>query len=104
RTARTRRADKGLWECVIVGAGPAGLSAAVYMGRFKRRTLVLDCGDGRWSYGQVNQNYLCFPAGGTGIRLHNLGRKQAERFGVVFEDAEVTKVQHDKRGFRLKTK
>jgi thioredoxin reductase (NADPH) len=89
---------------VIVGAGPAGLSAAVYMGRFKRRTLVLDCGDGRWSYGQVNQNYLGFPAGVTGIRLHNLGRKQAERFGVAFEDSEVTKVQHDKRGFHLKTK
>jgi len=94
-------ADKGLWECVIVGAGPAGLSAAVYMGRFRRRTLVLDSGDGRWSYGQVNQNYLGFPAGVTGIRLHDLGRKQAERFGVVFLDAEVTKVDQDGRGFRL---
>ena len=104
RTARTRKADKGLWECVIVGAGPAGLSAAVYMGRFKRRTLVLDCGDGRWSYGQVNHNYLGFPAGVKGTRLHALGRKQAERFGVAFEDSEVTKVQHDKRGFHLKTK
>jgi thioredoxin reductase (NADPH) len=89
---------------VIVGAGPAGLSAAVYMGRFKRRTLVLDCGDGRWSYGQVNHNYLGFPAGVKGTRLHALGRKQAERFGVAFEDSEVTEVQHDKRGFHLKTK
>src|SRR5258708_27628694 len=101
RTRKAPRTQKGPWECVIVGAGPAGLSAAVYMGRFKRRTLVLDCGDGRWSYGQVNQNYLGFPRGVTGIRLHNLGRKQAERFGVVFKDSEVTKVQHDKRGFRL---
>jgi thioredoxin reductase (NADPH) len=101
RTSRTRKADKGSWECVIVGAGPAGLSAAVYMGRFKRRTLVLDCGDGRWSYGQINHNYLGFPAGVTGVRLHDLGRKQAERFGVVFQDTEVTKVQKDDRGFRL---
>jgi len=104
RTARTRKADKGLWECIIVGAGPAGLSAAVYMGRFKRRTLVLDCGDGRWSYGQINQNYLGFPGGVRATRLHDLGRRQAERFGVVFQDSEVTQVQHDKRGFHLKTK
>jgi len=87
-----------------VGAGPAGLSAAVYMGRFKRRTLVLDCGDGRWSYGQINQNYLGFPGGVRSTRLHDLGRRQAERFGVVFEDSEVTQVRHDRRGFRLKTK
>jgi len=86
-----------------VGAGPAGLSAAVYMGRFKRRTLVLDCGDGRWSYGQINQNYLGFPGGVKGTRLHDLGRKQAERFGVVFQDAEVTRVRFDRRGFHLRT-
>jgi thioredoxin reductase (NADPH) len=86
-----------------VGAGPAGLSAAVYMGRFKRRTLVLDCGDGRWSYGQINQNYLGFPAGVRGTRLHELGRKQAERFGVVFKDDQVTSLRHDARGFHLKT-
>ena len=65
------------WDCVIVGAGPAGLSAAVYMGRFRRSTLVLDSGDGRWSYGQVNDNYLGFPGGVRARRLHALGRAQA---------------------------
>jgi thioredoxin reductase (NADPH) len=103
RTDKPPRTQKGPWECVIVGAGPAGLSAAVYMGRFRRRTLVLDCGDGRWSYGQINHNYLGFPAGVSGIRLHELGRAQAERFGVAFQDAEVTKVGRDGQGFRLTT-
>ena len=85
-----------------MGAGPAGLSAAVYMGRFKRRTLVLDCGDGRWAYGQINHNYLGFPGGVRATRLHELGQAQAERFGVVFRNDEVTKVQQDGRGFRLR--
>jgi len=101
--AKKPRTPTGPWECVIVGAGPAGLSAAVYMGRFRRRTLVLDCGDGRWSYGQINHNYLGFPAGVSAIRLHELGRAQAERFGVTFQDAEVTKVGKDRQGFRLTT-
>jgi thioredoxin reductase (NADPH) len=92
------------WECVIVGSGPAGLSAAVYMGRFRRRTLVLDCGDGRWSYGQVNHNYLGFPAGVSAVRLRDLGRAQARRFGVAFEDAEVTAVRDEADGFRLATR
>jgi thioredoxin reductase (NADPH) len=87
-----------------VGSGPAGLSAAVYMGRFRRRTLVLDCGDGRWSYGQVNDNYLGFPSGVSAVRLRDLGRAQARRFGVVFQDSEVTRVRAERDGFRLLTK
>jgi thioredoxin reductase (NADPH) len=91
------------WECVIVGAGPAGLCAAVYMGRFRRRTLLLDTGDGRWSYGQTNENYLGFPHGVSARRLHGLGRAQAERFGVVFRPWEVTAIRAAGHLFRLST-
>jgi thioredoxin reductase (NADPH) len=90
------------WDCVIVGGGPAGLSAAVYMGRFRRRTLVVDAGDGRWSFGQRNDNYLGFPGGVTARRLHRLGREQAERFGVRFRSAEVTAIAGIRDGFRLR--
>jgi thioredoxin reductase (NADPH) len=86
---------------VIVGAGPAGLSAAIYMGRFRRRTLVVDAGDGRWSYGQVNQNYLGFPAGVGAQRLHRLGRAQAERFGVSFRSGTVTGVRPVGEGYAV---
>jgi thioredoxin reductase (NADPH) len=89
------------WDCVIVGAGPAGLSAAVYMGRFRRSTLVLDSGDGRWSYGQVTDNYLGFPGGVRARRLHTLGRAQASRFGVIFRDALVTRVEARASGYRI---
>ena len=103
-TGRLRgRPGKGRrWDCVIVGAGPAGLSAAIYMGRFRRRTLVVDAGDGRWSYGQVNQNYLGFPSGVGAQRLQRLGRAQAERFGVYFLAATVTGIRPAGEGYALR--
>ncbi len=91
-----------VWECVIVGAGPAGLSAAVYMGRFRRRTLLVDSGHGRWSYGQHNENYLGFPRGVSARRLHHLGIAQAQRFGVELCSGVVERVEHrEEDGYRL---
>jgi thioredoxin reductase (NADPH) len=92
-----------IWDCIVVGAGPAGLSAAIYMGRFRRRTLVISDGDGRWSYGQRNENYLGFPEGVSARQLHELGVAQAERFDVAFCAACVTAVTHDGKGYRLET-
>jgi thioredoxin reductase (NADPH) len=99
---RGRAGPGGRWDCIIVGAGPAGLSAAIYMGRFRRRTLVVDAADGRWSYGQVNQNYLGFPGGVGAQRLHRLGRAQAKRFGVSFRAGNVTGVLPTAGGYLLR--
>lgn len=90
-----------VWDCVIIGGGPAGLSAAVYLGRFLRSTLVLDTGEGRSSGPQLNENYLGFPRGVRAARLRELGRRQAERFGVRFEQATVTHLVRTEGGFRL---
>jgi len=92
-----------MWDCIIVGAGPAGLSAAVYMGRFRRRTLLVSDDDGRWSYGQHNENYLGFPKGVSARRLHKLGVAQAERFGVEFSAARVSAVRYSENSYRLET-
>ncbi len=54
-----------MYDALILGGGPAGLSAAVYLGRFTRRVLVLDSGAGRSSFAQNNENYLGFPNGIT---------------------------------------
>ena len=101
-TSGVSAGGRGRWDCVVVGGGPAGLSAAIYMGRFRRRTLVVDAADGRWSYGQVNQNYLGFPAGVGAHRLHRLGRQQAERFGVAFLAGTVSAVRRRPDGFVLR--
>jgi thioredoxin reductase (NADPH) len=80
---------------VIVGAGPAGLSAAVYMGRFLRRTLVIDDGEGRSTFSQINDNYLGFPSGIAVRELRRLGREQAQRFGVEIRSSQVTRIERE---------
>lgn len=93
-------ADKR-YDALVVGAGPAGLSAAIYLGRFLRKTLVIDSGAGRWNGPQVNENYLGFPNGVTATRLQQLGRRQAERFGVEFVEGYVTNAAGQGGGFVL---
>lgn len=93
-----------LYDALILGGGPAGLSAAVYLGRFTRTVLVLDAGEGRSSFAQVNDNYLGFPDGVTTRELRELGRKQAERFGVHFKDCRVARIERvDDDTFRAHT-
>lgn len=69
-------------DCLIVGGGPAGLTAAVYLGRFLRRTLVVDAGGGRATLIQKSHN---FPGAANGISgqelLENL-HQQAHTYGA----------------------
>jgi thioredoxin reductase (NADPH) len=73
-----------VYDCAIVGGGPAGLSAAVYMGRLRRSAIVIDHAEGRSTWHQVNRNYPGFPDGIHSTALRELGREQAARYGVEF--------------------
>jgi thioredoxin reductase (NADPH) len=73
-----------VYDVVVVGAGPAGLAAAVYAGSEGLSTLVLDC---RAFGGQAGasariENYLGFPTGITGMALMARAYNQAQKFGV----------------------
>jgi thioredoxin reductase (NADPH) len=73
-----------LYDVAIVGAGPAGLAAAVYAGSEGLSVLVLDC---RSFGGQAGasariENYLGFPTGITGMALMARAYNQAQKFGV----------------------
>jgi thioredoxin reductase (NADPH) len=69
-------------DCIIVGAGPAGLTAATYLARFRRRIAVLDGGSSRASYIPRSHNYPGFPEGVSGPELLERLREQAKRYGV----------------------
>ena len=90
---------------LILGSGPAGLTAALYTARADLEPVVLT---GMLLGGQVSssytvENYPGFPDGIGGAQLVDLLQKQAERFGARVEIDTATEVDFSKRPFRVKT-
>ena len=90
---------------IILGSGPAGLTAALYAARANLSPLVIT---GNELGGQIAtttevENFPGFPNGLTGPELYEQMQKQAERFGARLEIDEVVEVDFTRRPFRLKT-
>lgn len=71
------------FEVLVIGGGPAGLSAALYLARYDRRTALFDRGEGRSTWHQVNHNFLGFPGGIPARRLRELGRQQLGAYAQI---------------------
>ena len=86
-------------DCLVVGAGPAGLTAAIYLARFRRRFLVLDGGPSRAALIPTTHNFPAWPQGVSGEKLLSRLREQALTHEAPFEAARVECLQRDGSGF-----
>jgi thioredoxin reductase (NADPH) len=86
-------------DCLIIGGGPAGLTAAVYLARYRRKVMIVDSGESRAALIPESHNYPGFTHGISGRKLLGLLKQQAETYGVVFFESRVTNLKTGQQGF-----
>jgi thioredoxin reductase (NADPH) len=86
-------------DCLIVGGGPAGLTAAIYLARFRRRLRLFDAGASRASWIPRSHNLPGFPRGLEGGALLSALRDQLAVYGAAAEDGRVDDLRPGASGF-----
>ena len=86
-------------DCLIIGGGPAGLTAAIYLARFHLSLRVVDEGRSRASWIPCSRNVPGFPDGVSGDELLTRMRAQAEKYGAAFTRSRVTRLDRVDGGF-----
>lgn len=101
----TKKDRDGIEKVIVLGSGPAGLSAALYAARADLNPLVLSGMElgGQVSLTHIVENYPGFPEGIGGPEMVDLFQKQAERFGARIEFDTATKIDLSARPFRITT-
>ncbi|MFL6591431.1 MAG: NAD(P)/FAD-dependent oxidoreductase [Luteimonas sp.] len=87
-------------DCLIVGAGPAGLTASTYLARFRRRIVVVDAGKSRARWIPTSHNCPGFPSGVAGTTLLERMREQSRQFDVDVTTGSIGRLEREGDHFR----
>ena len=87
------------FDCLIIGGGPAGLTAAIYLARFHLKLRVVDAGKSRASLIPCTRNHAGFPDGISGTELIARMKEQAQKYGAAIETGRVTRLDRIEDGF-----
>ena len=85
-------------DCLVIGAGPAGLTAAIYLARFRRRFEVVDGGASRAALIPISHNHAGFPDGIHGVTLLKRMTVQARRYGTSIRPGTVLDLRRQPDG------
>lgn len=86
-------------DCLVIGAGPAGLTAAIYLARFHLSIAVVDAGHSRAALIPRTHNHAGYPGGISGADLLRLMRDQAESFCVPISKGRIETLERTDDGF-----
>jgi thioredoxin reductase (NADPH) len=92
---------KEMLDCIIIGAGPAGLTAALYLGRYRRDPLVIHDGSAQAARIPLTHNVPGFPEGISGVQLLERMTDHAQAYGATFMEGCVTALAQEADGFRI---
>ena len=90
-------------DCLVIGGGPAGLTAAIYLARFRRRFQVVDAGASRAALIPTSHNHAGFPEGIHGKALLSRMTEQARKYGAHIVPGSVTRLERRPDGVFLAT-
>ena len=90
-------------DCIIIGAGPAGLTAAIYLARYHLAIRLFDSGSSRAAMIPRTHNHAGFPEGIAGKELLRRMQEQAQHYGATRENVKVTGLRRDADGFLVIT-
>ena len=92
-----------MYDVIIIGAGPAGVSASLYTKRANKKTLIIHNDNGGLKKAHKIENYYGFKDGIEGEELYKIGIKQAENIGVEIKKEEIIKIETLAENFKVFT-
>ncbi|MBV9932284.1 MAG: NAD(P)/FAD-dependent oxidoreductase [Alphaproteobacteria bacterium] len=92
--------DAPCYDCLVIGGGPAGLTAAIYLTRFHLSIKVVDAGKSRASLIPCTHNHAGYPDGISGAELVARMTAQAQKYGAEIVTGRVTRLDRIDGGFR----